>query len=119
MSFVEGPVLVLASEEVLRRAITDMLRDAGAECVVACDMTQALHFFVRDPHIQHVVVDCVSPDLELQWLLGEFQELRPSVKILLSCDEDLDSQDLRLDCELTGHLPKFWEVDRLIAAIRS
>ncbi|QGJ70271.1 Hypothetical protein PBC10988_19660 [Planctomycetales bacterium 10988] len=111
-----GRVLVVSEEQIVRRAISEQLEEAGCVCETADSYEMAAQLFSRDPSISLVVVDCVQPSLETQWFVDEVRLQRPDTVVVGS--SDLDNSQVLEQVGIEASLPKYWETPALVNAVR-
>lgn len=109
-------VLLYAAEPVVEKVIEEMLLEAGCDCRTANSYESTLEAFRRDRTIGVLVVDCVQPDLEMQWFLNQVKDLRPEVVIVGSSDSEQTELLSQAGCQIA--LPKFWDLKELARALQ-
>jgi two-component system cell cycle sensor histidine kinase/response regulator CckA len=82
---VVGTVLVVEDEEILRFAVSKMLRKEKFFVIEAGDGTTGAHLFrVNEPKIDVVLLDMTLPGMSGRALLEEMRRIRSDVKVVLT-----------------------------------
>jgi two-component system cell cycle sensor histidine kinase/response regulator CckA len=83
--FVTGTVLVVEDEEVLRGAVSKMLRKERFSVLEAGDGTTGANVFqANEPKIDVVLLDLTLPGMSGREVLNELRRIRPDVKVILT-----------------------------------
>jgi CheY-like chemotaxis protein len=82
---VAGTVLVVEDEEVLRRAVSKMLRKERFSVLEAGDGTTGANLFrTNESTIDAVLLDLTLPGMSGREVLNELRRIRPDVKVILT-----------------------------------
>ena len=82
---VTGTVLVVEDEEVLRRAVSKMLRKERFSVLEAGDGTTGANLFrANESNIDVVLLDLTLPGMSGRDVLSELRRIRPEVKVILT-----------------------------------
>jgi PAS domain S-box-containing protein len=82
---VAGTVLVVEDEEMLRLAVSKMLRRLGFSVIEAGDGTTGVNLFrAHESKIDMVLLDMTLPGMAVREVLKELLKIRPSVKVILT-----------------------------------
>ena len=82
---VAGTVLVVEDEEILRLAVSKMLRKAGFSVIEAGDGTTAANLFrANERKIDVVLLDMTLPGMSGREVLEELRRIQPGVKVILA-----------------------------------
>lgn len=81
----EGMVLLIDDEEVVREIGCDMLKNLGLKCLTAANGTEGIEIFKKN----HAEIKLVILDIEMPGISGEkvfhiLKELQPEIKILIA-----------------------------------
>ena len=78
---VAGTVLVVEDEEILRLAVSKMLRKESFSVIEAGDGTTGANLFqINEPRIDVVLLDVTLPGMSGRDVLKEMRRIRPDVK---------------------------------------
>jgi len=84
-SFPSGTVLVVEDEEMLRRAVSQMLRKSGFGVIEASDGSSALELVrAHKDEINVMLLDVTLPGASSREVLEEARHLRPNLKVILT-----------------------------------
>ncbi|HEY1125494.1 MAG TPA: response regulator [Sphingobium sp.] len=100
-------ILVVDDDAQVRRAVCEMLRDAGHRVSDADSVNAALDLFARVDAIDLVVTDYLMPERNGGQLIAELRRLAPSLPVLMITGHD----------SLTGDVPA--SVPRLVKPFRA
>ena len=82
---IAGTVLVVEDEEILRLAVSKMLRKSGFSVIEAGDGTTGLNLFrASERKIDVVLLDMTLPGMSGRELLEELRRIQPGVKVILA-----------------------------------
>jgi len=115
-----GTVLIVENEEILRLAVSKMLRKAGFFVIEAGDGITGANLFRANEHkIDVVLLDMTLPGMSGREVLEELHRIQPGVKVILS---SAFSQGKALP-SIGGHLPwaylrKPYELSTLTSLLR-
>jgi PAS domain S-box-containing protein len=89
---VAGTVLVVEDEEILRLAVSKMLRKERFSVIEAADGTTGANLFrANEPSIDVVLLDVTLPGMSGRDVLEEMRRIRPDVKVVLTTAFNEDS----------------------------
>jgi len=110
-----SPVLIVATEAVMRNAINVLFSEHDIDCIMTGSVIDAMRVLQDNQVIRYVVLDCVDTNMDLEWFLMEVKNSEYQVEIFGSSDSN-DPEDFHRYGRV-HHLPKFWNIIRLRAAI--
>jgi two-component system cell cycle sensor histidine kinase/response regulator CckA len=115
-----GTVLVVDDEEIVRMAVSDMLRRLGYGATAVSSGREAVEYYRRHgSEIDLVIIDLMMPDMDGSDCLMQLRSLDPRVRVLLSTGYGLDGkvQDV-LDKGGRGFIQKPYQLKELDARVR-
>ncbi len=111
----EGLVLLIDDEEVVREIGSDMLKSLGLNCLTAADGTEGIEVFKKNAaEISMVILDIEMPGITGEKVFKILRELRPEVKILIASGygrEYLET-DVFKD-KISHYIPKPFKTEQL------
>ena len=117
---VAGTVLVVEDEEILRLAVSKMLRKEHFSVIEAGDGTTGANLFlVNEARIDVVLLDLTLPGMSGSDVLKEMQRIRPDVKVVLTTAFNQDSALSSIGEERPwGYVQKPYQFRELISLLR-
>jgi two-component system cell cycle sensor histidine kinase/response regulator CckA len=117
---VAGTVLVVEDEEILRLAISKMLRRERFSVIEAGDGTSGADLFrVNEPRIDVVLLDVTLPGMSGRDVLKEMRRIRPDVKVVLTTAFNKDNALSSIDEQHPwGYVRKPYQFRELISLLR-
>jgi CheY-like chemotaxis protein len=80
-----GTILVVEDEDILRHAVTRMLRKSDLNVIEASDGKSALELFRVNPSgIDVALLDMTLPGMQGREVLGELRRIRPDLKVIVT-----------------------------------
>jgi len=115
-----GTVLVVEDEEVLRLAVSKMLRKGTFSVIEAGDGTTGANLFlVNESRIDVVLLDLTLPGMSGRDVLKEMQRIRPDVKVVLTTAFNQDNALSSIGEERPwGYVQKPYQFRELISLLR-
>jgi len=115
-----GTVLVVEDEEILRLAVSKMLRKAGVSVIEAGDGTMGVNVFrANERKIDVVLLDLTLPRLSGREALEELRRIQPGVKVILTTAFDQASALSSIAGQPPwGYLRKPYEISELENLLR-
>jgi PAS domain S-box-containing protein len=116
----EGYVLVIDDEALVRDAVTDILEIGGLQAITASDGAAGIALYQeRQAEIRLVLLDLSMPGLSGEETLHRLQQINPNVPVLLSSGySETEVADRFADLGVLGFLQKPYNVDRLLEVLR-
>jgi two-component system cell cycle sensor histidine kinase/response regulator CckA len=117
---VGGTVLVVEDEEILRLAVSKMLRKERFSVIEAGDGTSGADLFrVNEPRIDVVLLDVTLPGMSGRDVLKEMRRIRPDVKVVLTTAFNKDNALSSIDEQHPwGYVRKPYQFRELISLLR-
>jgi two-component system cell cycle sensor histidine kinase/response regulator CckA len=117
---VAGTVLVVEDEEILRFAVSKMLRKERFSVIEAGDGTSGAELFrVNEPGIDVVLLDVTLPGMSGRDVLKEMRRIRPDVKVVLTTAFNKDNALSSIDEQHPwGYVRKPYQFRELISLLR-
>ena len=82
--FIEGKVLLIDDEAVVREIGSEMLESLGLECITATDGQEGVKLYKQfEPSINLVILDVEMPGISGDKVFDLLKEINPGVKILV------------------------------------
>jgi two-component system cell cycle sensor histidine kinase/response regulator CckA len=119
-SRVAGTVLVVEDEEILRLAVSKMLRKERFSVIGAGDGTSGANLFrVNEARIDVVLLDLTLPGMSSRDVLKEMRRIRPDVKVVLATAFNKDNALSSIDEQYPwGYVRKPYQFRELINLLR-
>lgn len=117
---VAGTVLVVEDEEILRLAVSKMLRKERVSVIEAGDGTTATRlFWAHEPKIDVVLLDLTLPRMSGREVLEELRRIRPDVKVILTTTFSQDNALSSIgEQHLWGYVRKPYQFSELVSLLR-
>ena len=117
---VAGTVLVVEDEEILRLAVSKMLRKEEFSVIEAGDGTTGANLFrANEPRIDVVLLDVTLPGMSGRDVLEEMRRIRPDVKVVLTTAFNQDNALSSIGEQLPwGYVRKPYQFRELIGLLR-
>jgi len=116
----EGLVLLIDDEEVVREIGSDMLKSLGMKCLTAANGNEGIEVFKKNcPAIKLVILDIEMPGLPGEKVFSVLKGLNPEVKILIASGygkEYLETSKFKGKIE--NFLPKPFNIEQLSYQIK-
>jgi PAS domain S-box-containing protein len=111
----EGLVLLVDDEEVVREIGSDMLKNMGMKCLVASNGSEGIETFRKNStQIKVVILDVEMPGLSGENVFRALREINPGVKILVASGYGKDYlETTRFKCKIENFLPKPFNIEQL------
>jgi CheY-like chemotaxis protein len=84
-------ILLIDDEPLLRRAIAELLEDAGYGVAVAASGDEALEHLAKDRAIDLVLLDRSMPGARVEHSLPRIRELAPGAKVALFTGQEVEA----------------------------
>jgi PAS domain S-box-containing protein len=111
----EGLVLLIDDEEVVRDIGADMLKSLGLNCLTAANGSEGIELFKKNAgEISLVILDIEMPGLTGEKVFQALRELRPDVKILIASGygkEYLEAEVFK--GKIGAYMPKPFKIEQL------
>jgi CheY-like chemotaxis protein len=111
----EGVVLLVDDEEVVREIGSDMLKALGLKCLTAANGTEGIEIFKKNSaEIKLVILDIEMPGISGEKVFHILRELRPEINILIASGygrEYLESEVFK--CKISNFIPKPFKIEQL------
>jgi PAS domain S-box-containing protein len=111
----EGLVLLIDDEEVVREIGSDMLKALGLKCLTAANGTEGIEIFKKNiADIRLVLLDIEMPGISGEKVFRILKELRPEVKILIASGygkEYLEAEIFK--SKINNFIPKPFKIEQL------
>jgi PAS domain S-box-containing protein len=106
----EGLVLLVDDEEVVREIGSDMLKNMGMKCLVASNGGEGIEIF----QIKVVILDVEMPGLSGENVFRALREISPGVKVLIASGYGKEYlETTRFKCKIEHFLPKPFNIEQL------
>lgn len=111
----EGLVLLIDDEEVVREIGTDMLKTIGLKCLTATNGSEGIELFKKHANdISMVILDIEMPGISGETVFHTLRELRPDVKILIASGYSKDYLESEVFKSKISHfMPKPFKTEQL------
>ena len=111
----EGLVLLIDDEEVVREIGSDMLKTMGMKCLTAANGSEGIELFKqRASEISLVILDIEMPGISGEKVFQVLRELRPDVKILIASGYGRDYLESEVFKSKIDHfMPKPFKTEQL------
>ena len=111
----EGLVLLIDDEEVVREIGSDMLKTMGLRCLTAASGSEGIELFKKHGgEISLVILDIEMPGISGEKVFHILRELRPDVKILIASGYGKDYLESEVFKSKIGHfMPKPFKTEQL------
>jgi PAS domain S-box-containing protein len=116
-----GRILVVEDEEVVRRAVEQMLTRAGYEVMTASNGREAVACYAAHAgRLDLVIIDLRMPEMDGRACFRELKRLDPGVKAIVSTGYEADgaAQEM-LDQGMVGFVRKPYQMEDLLGAVAS
>ena len=111
----EGLVLLIDDEEVVRDIGADMLKSLGLKCLTAANGTEGIEIFKKNrEEIKLVILDIEMPGISGEKVFHILRELRPDIKILIASGygrEYLEAEVFK--SKISHFIPKPFKTEQL------
>jgi PAS domain S-box-containing protein len=111
----EGLVLLIDDEEVVREIGSDMLKALGLKCLTAANGTEGIEIFKKNSaEIKLVLLDIEMPGISGEKVFRILKELNPEIKILIASGygrEYLEAEIFK--GKITDFIPKPFKMEQL------
>jgi two-component system, cell cycle sensor histidine kinase and response regulator CckA len=116
----EGTVLLVDDEDVVREIGSDMLKTIGLTCLTAADGTEGLALFQsRMADIGLVILDIEMPGLSGDKVAARLRELDPQVRILIASGYTQDYLEGNVfHAKIEHFIPKPFKIEQLSYQVR-
>jgi PAS domain S-box-containing protein len=111
----EGLVLLVDDEEVVREIGSDMLKALGLRCLTAANGNEGIEIFKKNiAEIKLVLLDIEMPGLSGEKVFRILKELRPEIKILIASGYGKDYLETEIFKGKISHfIPKPFKIEQL------
>ena len=110
----EGLVLLIDDEEVVREIGADMLKTLGLKCLTAVNGAEGIEMFKRNPDVVMVILDVEMPGISGEKVFHVLRELRPDVRILIASGYGKDYLESEVFKSKISHfMPKPFKTEQL------
>ena len=118
-SSLNGTVLVVDDEEIVRNVCKEMVQSFGMQVLTASDGRDAVEMFRNSPgKISHVILDLTMPNMDGMTAFKELVRIRPGVKVILSSGyNEQDSIQRISDQGIAGFIQKPYSLAKLREAL--
>ena len=111
----EGMVLLIDDEEVVREIGHDMIKTLGLKCLTAANGTEGIELFKKNNNeIKLVILDIEMPGISGEKVFHILKELQPEVKILIASGygrEYLETEVFK--SKISHFIPKPFKIEQL------
>jgi PAS domain S-box-containing protein len=111
----EGMVLLIDDEEVVREIGCDMLKTMGLKCLTAANGTEGIEIFKKNSaEIKLVILDIEMPGISGEKVFHILKELRPEIKILIASGYGREYLETEIFKNKISHfIPKPFKIEQL------
>ncbi|MBU4306243.1 MAG: PAS domain S-box protein [Acidobacteria bacterium] len=111
----EGMVLLIDDEEVVREIGHDMLKTLGLKCLTAANGTEGIEIFKKNSaEITLVILDIEMPGISGEKVFHILKELRPEIKILIASGYGKEYLETEIFKSKISHfIPKPFKIEQL------
>ncbi len=111
----EGLVLLIDDEEVVRDIGSDMLKTIGLKCLAAANGTEGIEIFKKNiAEIKLVILDIEMPGISGEKVFHILRELRPEIKILIASGYGREYLETEIFKSKISHfIPKPFKIEQL------
>ena len=111
----EGLVLLIDDEEVVREIGSDMLKTMGLNCLTAANGTEGIEIFKKNSaEIKLVILDIEMPGISGEKVFHILKELQPEIKILIASGYGRDYLETEIFKNKISHfIPKPFKIEQL------
>ncbi len=111
----EGMVLLIDDEEVVREIGHDMLKTLGLKCLTAANGTEGIEIFKKNStEITLVILDIEMPGISGEKVFHILKELRPEIKILIASGYGREYLETEIFKSKISHfIPKPFKIEQL------
>ncbi len=110
----EGLVLLIDDEEVVREIGADMLKTLGLKCLTAVNGNEGIEAFKKNPDIALVILDVEMPGISGEKVFHILRELRPDIKILIASGYGRDYLESEVfKSKIAYFMPKPFKTEQL------
>jgi len=111
----EGMVLLIDDEEVVREIGYDMLKNLGLKCLTAANGTEGIEIFKKNSaEIKLVILDIEMPGISGEKVFHILRELRPEIKILIASGYGREYLETEIFKGKISHfIPKPFKIEQL------
>ena len=115
LSSIEGTVLLIDDEDVIREIGVDMLNSLDIECITARDGEEGIDLYKKNKDdIKLVILDVEMPGISGEKVYEILKEINPDIKILLASGYGKDYLETKIFKEKIKHfLPKPFQLNQL------
>ena len=117
----EGMVLLIDDEEVVREIGHDMIRTLGLKCLTAANGTEGIELFKKNnSEIKLVILDIEMPGISGEKVFHILKELQPEVKILIASGYGREYLETEIFKSKISHfIPKPFKIEQLTYQINN
>jgi DNA-binding NtrC family response regulator len=117
----EGLVLLIDDEEVVREIGSDMLKTMGLKCLTAGNGTEGIEMFKKNSaDIKLVILDIEMPGISGEKVFPILKALNPKVKILIASGYGKEYLETSIfKNKIDNFLPKPFKIEQLSYKIKS
>jgi PAS domain S-box-containing protein len=111
----EGVVLLIDDEEVVREIGSDMLKTMGMKCLTAVNGTEGIELFKKNStEIKLVILDIEMPGISGEKVFRILRELQPEIKILIASGYGRDYLEAEIfKNKISHYIPKPFKIEQL------
>lgn len=111
----EGMVLLIDDEEVVREIGNDMLRTLGLKCLTAANGTEGIEIFKKNSaEIKLVILDIEMPGISGEKVFHILKEIQPEIKILIASGYGKEYLEMEIFKSKISHfIPKPFKIEQL------
>jgi PAS domain S-box-containing protein len=111
----EGLVLLIDDEEVVREIGSDMLKTLGLKCLTAVNGTEGVELFKKNSsEIKLVILDIEMPGISGEKVFHILRELNPEIKILIASGYGREYLEAEIFKSKISHfIPKPFKIEQL------
>ncbi len=111
----EGLVLLIDDEEVVREIGSDMLKTLGLKCLTAANGTEGIEIFKTNiAEVKLVILDIEMPGISGEKVFHILRELRPEIKILIASGYGREYLEMEIFKSKISHfIPKPFKIEQL------
>ena len=110
----EGLVLLIDDEEVVREIGADMLKTLGLKCLTAVNGAEGIEIFKKNPDVALVILDVEMPGISGEKVFHVLRELRPDIRILIASGYGKDYLESEVFKSKISHfMPKPFKTEQL------
>lgn len=111
----DGRLLIVDNDILLRTAVTSMLESAGAGCYAVEKTDEALRLLKHDEKLLYVLLDFEIPGIDLRSMIGQIRALRPDVTLIGHSGSGRRAEFAAMGVD--RYLDKPWQIKDLIGLL--